>query len=306
MTLDLARVKSSLSDGLLSFPVTDFDAQGNFDAASFKQRIQWFLTHGVSSIFVAGGTGEFFSLDLEEYKKIVQIAVETVNGEVPVIASAGRSVLEAKKFCEIAKDAGADGILLMPPYLTEAAADGVVNYAKEIIQSCDINFIYYNRANGVLAGKEVKDLADSCPNLISLKDGVGQLAALNDIIKTLGDRLIYIGGVPTAEILSEAYLAIGVNTYSSAVFNFVPKMAMNFYKALRSENKEIVTDIIKEFFVPFCRLRDQKAGYGVSLIKSGAKLIDKNAGKVRYPLSMPNSSEEQELARLIKVAEKFS
>lgn len=300
MALSIDNIRTALSDGLLSFPVTDFDTNGQFQADTYKQRIEWFVEHEVSSVFVAGGTGEFFSLDLEEYKQICKVAVETVAGRVPVIASAGRSVAESKAFVKAAEEAGCDGILLMPPFLTECPEDGVVEYATQIMQSSPIQFIYYNRGNGILSAESVKQLASQNPNMIGLKDGVGNMAALNDIVKTVGDRLVYIGGVPTAEIFAEAYVSIGVNTYSSAVFNFMPDMANRFYKALRADDKETVTAIIKDFFIPFCRLRDEKKGYAVSLIKSGAKAIGRSAGDVRAPLTMPTAEQEDRLKALIE------
>jgi|TARA_R110001599_G_scaffold26935_9_gene94988 5-dehydro-4-deoxyglucarate dehydratase len=300
MALSIDNIRSALSDGLLSFPITDFDVDGNFQADTYKQRIEWFVEHDVSSVFVAGGTGEFFSLGIEEYKEICKIAVEAVAGRVPVIASAGRSVLEAKEFVKAAEEAGCDGILLMPPFLTECPEDGIVEYASQIMQSSPIQFIYYNRGNGTLSAESVKQLAARNPNMIALKDGVGNIAALNDIVKTVGDRLVYIGGVPTAEIFAEAYISIGVNTYSSAVFNFMPDMANRFYKALRAGDKETVTSIIKDFFIPFCRLRDEKKGYAVSLIKAGATAIGRSAGSVRAPLTMPNAEQENRLKALIE------
>lgn len=300
MTASIEHMREALSDGLLSFPVTDFDGDGKFNARTYRDRIERFVQEGVSSVFVAGGTGEFFSLSLEEYREIVATAVEVVNGRVPVIASAGRSIPEAQAFCKAAEEAGCDGILLMPPYLTECPADGVVEYARAIIDNTSLQVIYYNRGNGTLDAKSVQKLADACSNLIGLKDGVGNLAALNDTIKSVGDRLVYIGGVPTAEILAEAYLAIGVNTYSSAVYNFMPKMAMKFYKALRAGDQQTVSAIIKNFFVPFCRLRDQKKGYAVSLIKAGVDIQGSSAGDVRAPLTMPTPAHREALADIIE------
>ena len=217
-----------------------------------------------------------------------------------MIASAGRSVAESKAFVKAAEEAGCDGILLMPPFLTECPEDGIVEYASQIMQSSTIQFIYYNRGNGTLSAESVKQLASRNSNMIALKDGVGNIAALNDIVKTVGDRLVYIGGVPTAEIFAEAYISIGVNTYSSAVFNFMPDMANRFYKALRAGETETVTAIIKDFFIPFCRLRDEKKGYAVSLIKAGAKAIGRSAGDVRAPLTMPTTEQENRLKALIE------
>ncbi|WP_165856028.1 5-dehydro-4-deoxyglucarate dehydratase [Marinobacter sp. JSM 1782161] len=296
-------VINAVGDGLLSFPVTDFDANGQFDAESYRQRLEWFVSHDISAVFVAGGTGEFFSLTLDEYRQIVALAVDTVGGRVPVIASAGLSVRAGQAYARAAEEAGADGILLMPPYLTECPQEGLVEYARQICEATSINVIYYNRGNGILNAASVKHLAATCPNLIGLKDGNGDIQALNRIIKTVGDRLIYIGGVPTAEILAEAYLSIGVTTYSSAVFNVVPDMALTFYRALRNGNREVVGEITRRFFIPFVELRENRKGYAVSLIKEGAALIGKPAGHVRPPLVMPTADERQQLKGLIDTAQ---
>lgn len=305
MSFTYEEVKKAIGDGLLSFPITDFDAQGGFDAESYRKRLEWFISHEISAVFVAGGTGEFFNLSQDEFREIVRLAVKTVGGKLPVIASAGLSVATGSAFARIAEEEGADGILLMPPYLTECPQDGLVEYARQICNATSISVIYYNRGNGILQPAAVQRLADACPNLIGLKDGKGDLQALNRIIKTVGSRLAYVGGVPTAEIMAEAYLAIGVNTYSSAVFNFVPDMAVTFYKALRAGDTDTVRHISREFFLPFVDLRDNKAGYAVSLIKAGAEIIGRPAGSVRAPLEMPSQEERHQLEKLVSAARRL-
>ncbi len=301
MNLSLSHIRSALSDGLLSFPVTDLDQQDHFNAVTFSDRVSWFLEHRVSAVFVAGGTGEFFSLSKDEYQSIVKTSAEVVSGRnTPLISSIGRSIPEAIEFGRIAEAAGVDALLLMPPYLTDSPQEGIFQYAKKIIDSVGLPVIYYNRANGTLKSEYIQRLADECENLIGLKDGTGQLHELNDTIKSIGDRLVYIGGVPTAEIIAEAYVSIGVNTYSSAVFNFVPDLANTFYSNLRSGNQDIVSEILKKFFIPFVRLRNKNKGYAVSLIKAGAEIIGKGAGDVRWPLQMPTDKETEELKQIIK------
>ena len=303
--LSLTQIKASLEDGLLSFPITDFDEKGQFNAKTFAERVDWFVGHNVSSVFVAGGTGEFFSLSEKEYRKIVEVSTETVQEKVPVISSVGRSIPEAIAFAKIAEKAGIHALLLMPPYLTECPQDGIYAYAKAILDNTDLPVIYYNRGNGVLSSDFVQKLADNCPNLIGLKDGTGNMQDLNETIKSVGNRLSYIGGVPTAEAIAESYLAIGVNTYSSAAFNFVPELANLFYKSLRAGNKEKVAAIMRDFYIPFVRLRAKKSGYAVSLIKAGAKLIGRSAGDVRPPLVMPSKTEIEELALIIQNGERL-
>ena len=305
MALPLSQIRASLEDGLLSFPITDLDEKGNFNAKTFAERADWFVTHNVSSIFVAGGTGEFFSLSEAEYKKIVEVTAETVQEKVPMISSVGRSIPEAIAFAKIAEKAGMNALLLMPPYLTECPQDGTYQYAKTIMDNTSLPVIYYNRGNGVLSSSFVQKLADNCPNLIGLKDGTGNMEELNDTIKSVGNRLSYIGGVPTAEIIAEAYLSIGVNTYSSAAFNFVPELANLFYTSLRAGNKAVVAQILKDFYIPFVRLRNKKNGYAVSLIKAGAKIIGRSAGDVRSPLTMPTQEEVAVLEQIIAQSAHF-
>lgn len=298
--MELAKIKSSLEDGLLSFPITDFDEKGEFNVDTYTDRLEWFVSHNVSSVFVAGGTGEFFSLSAAEYEQIVQISAKTVAERVPVISSVGRSVPEAIAFAKMAEKAGINALLLFPPYLTECPQDGVYEYAKTIMQNTSLPVIYYNRGNGVLSTEYIRRLADACPNFIGLKDGTGNIQDLNDTIKTVGKRLSYIGGVPTAEIIAEAYLSIGVNTYSSAAFNFVPELANKFYTSLREGDTATVAEITRKFYIPLVRLRGRKNGYAVSLIKAGAKIIGRSAGDVRPPLTMPTEAEVAELKTIIE------
>lgn len=299
MSLPLTQIRASLEDGLLSFPVTDLDTEGRFNADGYAERLAWFVSHQVSSVFVAGGTGEFFSLSENEYTQIVNVTAATVQEKIPMISSIGRSIPDAVAYAKIAEKAGMNALLLMPPYLTECPEEGTYQYAKTIMNNTSLPVIYYNRANGVLSSAYIQKLADNCENFIALKDGTGNIQELNDTIKSVGNRLSYIGGVPTAEIIAEAYLSIGVNTYSSAVFNFVPELANLFYKSLRAGNRETVASIIKNFFVPFIRLRSKKNGYAVSLIKAGATIIGRSAGEVRAPLTMPHTAEVELLEQLI-------
>lgn len=300
MALSLTQIKAALEDGLLSFPITDLDENSQFNPDTYTSRLEWFLTHNISAIFVAGGTGEFFSLSEQEYKQIVEVTSSTVKEKVPMVSSVGRSIPEAIAFSKIAEKAGMNALLLMPPYLTECPQDGAYQYAKTIMDNTSLPVIYYNRANGVLSSEYIQKLADQCDNFIGLKDGTGNMQELNDTIKSVGQRLSYIGGVPTAEIIAEAYLSVGVNTYSSAVFNFVPELANLFYTNLRAGNKESVANILRNFYIPFVRLRSKKKGYAVSLIKAGAKIIGRSAGDVRAPLTMPTQEEVGALEDIIR------
>ncbi|MCZ7153620.1 dihydrodipicolinate synthase family protein, partial [Salmonella enterica] len=94
----------------------------------------------------------------------------------------------------------------------------------------------YNRAVCRLNAVQLERLAERCPNLIGYKDGLGDIELMVSIRRRLGERFAYLGGLPTAEVYAAAYRALGVPVYSSAVFNFIPKTAMDFYRAIAAED----------------------------------------------------------------------
>src|ERR1051325_8771401 len=124
-------LKSILSAGLLSLPVTDFNAQGDFNRAGYIERLEWLAPFGASALFAAGGTGEFFSLTHEEYLDIIKTAVDTCAGQVPILAGVGGPTRAAIKFAQEAERQGAKGLLLLPHYLTEASQDGIIEHVAQ-------------------------------------------------------------------------------------------------------------------------------------------------------------------------------
>jgi 5-dehydro-4-deoxyglucarate dehydratase len=119
------------------------------------------------------------------------------------------------------------------------------------------------------------------------------------IAHRLGDRLVHIGGLPTAEVFAQPYLEMGVTTYSSAVFNFMPELALRFYRAVRGRDTATLDGLMKSFYLPLIELRDKKKGYAVSMIKAGAEIVGRPAGKVRPPLTDLDRAERDTLAALI-------
>jgi 5-dehydro-4-deoxyglucarate dehydratase len=293
-------LKSIMSSGLLSFPVTDFDAQGDFNAKSYAARLEWLAPYGASALFAAGGTGEFFSLTGHEYPTIIKTAVETCKGIVPIIAGAGGPTRFAIECAQEAERLGAHGILLMPHYLTEAGQEGLIAHVEQVCKSVKFGVIVYNRNVCKLTPASLAILADRCPNLIGFKDGVGDIETMSSIFMKMGDRFAYLGGLPTAEVYAAAYKALGTPVYSSAVFNFIPKTAMDFYHAVAKDDLATQHHLLREFFMPYLDIRNKVAGYGVSIIKAGAKLVGHDAGPVRAPLTDLKPAEMDALAALIK------
>lgn len=292
-------LKKILSSGLLSFPVTDFDANGDFNAKSYAERLEWLAPYGASALFAAGGTGEFFSLTHGEYSQIIKTAVDTCRGKVPILAGAGGPTRAAIAFAQEAERQGAQGVLLLPHYLSEASQDGLVRHVEEVCKSVDLGVIVYNRAQCRLTPDSLEKLAARCPNLIGFKDGIGDIELMVSIWRRMGDRFSYLGGLPTAEVFASAYKALGTPVYSSAVFNFVPKLAMDFYHATVAGDTATTNRLLDQFFLPLLEIRNRKAGYAVSMIKAGCRLVGHGAGPVRAPLTDLTAEEDAMLNKLI-------
>lgn len=292
-------IKTALGAGLLSFPVTPFGEDGAFNRAPYEAHLDWLADFGATVLFAAGGTGEFFSLDHAEVPEIVATAKASAKG-TPIVAGCGYGTEIAIKTGQAAQKAGADGLLLLPHYLIDAPQEGLFAHVKAVCEAVDIGVMIYNRDNAIYTADTVARLCDACPNLIGFKDGAGDIGAVRQVTAKVGDRLTYLGGMPTAELFAEAYLGAGFTTYSSAVFNFVPALANRFYAALRSGDNATCESILNSFFYPFMELRSRKRGYAVSAIKAGVRLIGYDSGPVRSPLIDLTGEEEEILKDLIE------
>src|SRR5450631_103981 len=227
-TMDPGEMAKQVGAGLLSFPVTHFGENFEFQPKPYQEHVAWLLSHQPAGLFAAGGTGEFFSLTLSEFSSVVRAAVAQTAKQVPLVAGCGYGTAMAKEFAQAAEDAGADGILLLPPYLVGSEQAGLAAHVEAVCASTKLGVIMYNRDNAVLDDASLELLCYRCPNLVGFKDGVGDIERMTRIYARLGDRLTYIGGLPTAETFALPYLELGVTTYSSAVFNFVPAFATRF------------------------------------------------------------------------------
>ena len=293
-------LKKIISSGLLSFPITDFDEQGDFRPKTYIERLEWLAPYGATALFAAGGTGEFFSLTGDDYPRIIKTAVDTCRGKVPIIAGAGGPTRFAIACAQEAERLGAQGLLLLPHYLTEASQDGLVAHVEAVCKSVKFGVIVYNRNVCKLTPDSLVKLAERCPNLIGFKDGLGEIETMVAIYQRMGDRFAYLGGLPTAEVYAAAYKAMGTPVYSSAVFNFIPKTAMDFYHAVANDDFVTQNRLLHDFFMPYLAIRNQAQGYAVSIIKAGATIVGHDGGPVRAPLTDLKPAEVEQLAALIK------
>ncbi|MGV9650038.1 5-dehydro-4-deoxyglucarate dehydratase [Streptomyces sp. NPDC003554] len=292
----------SIPSGPLFFPVTAYGPDGSVALDVYRAHVRAGVEAGAAAVFACCGTGEFHALTPEEFQACVRAAVEAAEGRVPVVAGAGYGTALARRYAGLAEEAGADGLLAMPPYLVLAGPEGLLRHYRELAASTSLPTIVYQRDNAVFTPRTVVELART-DGVIGFKDGLGDLDLMQRIVSTVrtevpGDFL-YFNGLPTAEQTQLAYRGIGISLYSSAVFCFVPEIALAFHRALGTGDDTTAHRLLDGFYRPFVELRAQGRGYAVSLVKAGVRLRGLDVGEVRPPLHEPSEDHVKQLARLI-------
>ncbi|MFB4424295.1 5-dehydro-4-deoxyglucarate dehydratase [Streptomyces sp. QL37] len=292
------RLRNGMADGVLSFPLTSFHQDGSLDPDGYRDYVAEQLATAPGAVFPACGTGEFFSLDENEYRQAVTITVEEAAGRLPVVAGTGYGWAQAARFARIAEEAGADALLVLPHYLTAAPQDGLVAQLEHIAARTRLPLIAYQRGQVAYTADSLRRIA-RIPGVIGVKDGHSDLDRLQRLTLAAPDGFLFFNGAATAEIQARAYATVGVPAYSSAVHAFAPEIANAFFAALRDGDHGTVDKLLRDFYVPLVDLRDRVPGYAVSLVKAGARLRGRAVGPVRAPLTDPSAADLAELRALL-------
>ncbi|MBM7503903.1 5-dehydro-4-deoxyglucarate dehydratase [Agromyces aurantiacus] len=290
-------------DGVLFFPVTPFDADGRVDLDVLAEHLHTRLPFGPGGVFPACGTGEFHALSAREAIDVVRTSVGVVAGRVPVIAGAGGPLGHATELARGAADDGADGLLLLPPYLVSGTADGLVAWVEAVAAASDLPVIVYHRGTARYTAEAVTRLAAN-PKVVGFKDGTGDIGLAQEIVLAAEDAgrddWAFFNGLLTAELSQGAYRGIGIPLYSSAAFAMIPELASLHYRAYVDGDEPTRMALLREFYTPLVRLRDETPGFGVSLIKAGLRLRGLPVGSVRPPLVDPTAEQESRLRDLLE------
>ncbi len=293
-------------DGLLAFPLTPFteDLEPNLDA--FAENVESHLAAGAGALFVACGTGEYSALAPRELAALLARAREVVGGRVPVWVGAGGGVATARAGIAAAQDGGADGVLLLPPYLVTGPQSGLVDHVRYAVGESAVPVIVYHRGTGVFTAQSAAALLD-IPSVVGLKDGYGDVELMTRIVTTIRSvdsdrarRFLFFNGLPTAEVSAKAYASIGVTRYSSAVHCFAPEIAMRFHRALAEGDDTVMDTLLAGFYLPLVALRDETPGFAVSLVKAAARLRGDKVGTVRPPLVEPTPDQIDRLGKIVE------
>jgi 4-hydroxy-tetrahydrodipicolinate synthase len=197
---------------------------GRLDLPRFRDLIDWHVQEGTDGIVVVGTTGESPTVDFDEHKELIRIAVEHARGRIPIVAgTGGNSTAEAVELTESAKKAGATACLSVVPYYNKPTQEGLYRHFRTVAEKVDLPMILYN-----VPGRTVADLQNDTvlrltqvPGIIGIKDATANIERASDLIKRAPRNFaIYSGEDATALAL----ILLGGHGVISVTANVAPKL----------------------------------------------------------------------------------
>jgi len=297
-----SELRSRLS-GVIAFPITPFKDDLTLNLSGLHENLTKLIPHPISAIVAAGGTGEMYSLTPAEYARLVELTVHAVDGSVPVIAGVGFGQRLGIEMAQAAEKAGADGVLVFPPYYPNAHDAGLFEYYRSIGASTKLGMLIYSRDWASFTPAMVERLAAAIPNLIAWKDGQGDIRRLQAIMNRLGDRLHWIGGA--GDDLVAAYYSTGIRTFTSSIATVAPLLSLRLHELGMNGDGDALAELLDRCVTPLYSMRSRRKGYEVSTMKALMDMTGMNGGPVRPPLVNVLPEEEDELRMILASWEKF-
>jgi 5-dehydro-4-deoxyglucarate dehydratase len=282
--------------GVFGFPVTPFHADLSLNLDALAKNVDEMTQHPYCAIVAAGGTGEIYSMTAAESIAVVEVAVKATQGRMPVVAGVGYSTAIGAEMARGMEKAGADALLVMPPYYINAPEAGWIEYYKAIANSTGLPLALYSRDWAAFTPDQVARLADAVPSLQIWKDGQGNIRMYQRIMAKLGDRLAWVGGL--GDDCAGGYWSIGVQAFTSSISNVSAKIALDIAKAGQAQDFTKLNQILIEYVHPLYALRDKMRGYEVTVMKELMELLGRPAGPARPPLCAVREEHKAELARI--------
>lgn len=288
--------------GVIAFPVTPFKDDLSLDLPGLHENLNKLLEYPVCAVVLAGGTGEMYSLTLAEYVRVIELSALAVEDRVPVIAGVGFGQRLGIEMAQAAEKAGADGILVFPPYYPQAEDDGMFEYYRSISKATRLGMIVYSRDWARFTPAMVERLT-TLQNLVAWKDGQADMRQLQAIMHRVGGRLHWIGGA--GDDLVGAYYSMGIRTFSSSIATVAPALSLKLHELAAANDSAALTELLDTCVIPLYELRSRRRGYEVSAMKAMMDMVGLNGGPVRPPLVNVTPQELDELRTVISRWEKF-
>jgi 4-hydroxy-tetrahydrodipicolinate synthase len=276
--------------------VTPF-RNGKLDERAFGDLIEWQIANGTNGIVPCGTTGESATLTHDEHHRVVRLTVEVAKGRVPVIAGTGsNSTDEAISLTRHAKDAGADGALLITPYYNKPTQEGLYRHYKAVAEAVDMPLVLYNipgRTGVNMLPATVARLA-VMKNIVGIKEGSGSVQQASYIAQACGDRLIVLSG---DDPLTLPMMAVGAKGVITVTANVMPKemaqLVASFQAGRIDEARRIHFALSALFAALFYETNPIP-------VKEALGMMGKIDPELRLPLCAMSADNRTQLTRVLK------
>lgn len=285
--------------GSFTVPVTPFTQDDKLDEKGLRANIDWYIKEGIHGLDCSGGTSEFIALSEEERKRVIDINIEQTNHRVPVlVGTCGCTTKDTIKWTKYARDAGADGAMIVNPYYHLPSEDELYEHYKRITQAVDIPIMIYNNpfTTGVDSLPEfLARLAKDFDNISYVKESSGSIQRVQDIIRLAGDDMTVFCGDDTLAFES---LLLGAKGWISATANIIPNKCARLFELV--EKGDIIQ--ARDLWYKILPLMKAVEGWGklVQVSKKGMDLLGRAGGpSLRGPKLDITKEQEQALKKLL-------
>jgi 4-hydroxy-tetrahydrodipicolinate synthase len=271
-----------------SIPALVTPFSGNcVDQDSLRELIEWQIDEGSNGLVPCGTTGEAATLSTDEHRRVVEIAVEVARGRVPVIAGCGsNNTAHAIELTKIAREAGADAALHVPPYYNRPNQDGIYAHLAAVAEY-DIPIILYNVPSRTITDISVETMARLArlPNIVGVKDASGNLARVSAQRQACGEQFVQLSG---NDDMALGFNAMGGVGCVSVTANVAPKLCSQFQEAMREGRWPQALEFQDRLFPLHAALfSDASPGpvkYALSRVRNGV------SAELRAPMTEPSEA----------------
>ncbi len=289
--------------GIIGFPITPFHDDLSLNLAALEENVAEIVQHPFCAINAPAGISEVFSLSPGEAVEIVRKTAEVTAGRMPVFGSACYSTPIAIEMARGMEKAGADALLVLPPYYANAPMEGLIAYYQAVGNACGLPLAVYSRGWAVFSPEDVARLAEAVPSVRFWKDGQGDARNYRRIMARVGDRLTWIGGV--GDDCAASYVSIGIEIFTSSISAVAPRLALAWGEAALKRDLEALNRILDRCVHPLFAIRTRKRGYEVAAMKKLRELLGKPAGPVRPPLPELAEADVEDLKAVLRAWEEY-
>lgn len=277
--------------------MTPFDERDEVDEEGLRENIEFQIKEGIHGLVPTGSTGECATLSYEEHKRVVEITVDAARGKVPVLAGTGsNSTREAIMLTQHAKEAGADGALLVVPYYNKPTQRGLYEHFKKIAETVDIPQVLYNIPSRSAVNLEPETMAKlaKLENVVGVKEASGDMKQVSKIIELTRDEDFFVISGNDSDTLEIMRLGgIGVISVAS---NIVPRKVVELVECLQVKDYDRAKRINEELAPLFKGLFIET---NPGPVKMAMNWMGMAAGKPRLPLVELEPENQEKLRRIL-------